>query len=196
MSLDSGSEPVRTNATWVSSLVVMLRGSAIGASLVTASKMSARAGVPLLARFKANEVKATAPPPLLIDVSVLLSSAPCVSELVLPVTRSCTRMSRVLLLSSSTRLLASEENATKRPSALIDGLSLSLSESGVRSSVDEVCRSWTKISRNVMPLVSPLARLPASEAKATNRPSALIDGVRLQLSPPAVSSSVVSVIRS
>ena len=141
ISLDSGSEPVRVNTICVSSLVVMVSGSAIGCSLVTARKISARAGVPSFARVSANEVKATAPPLLLIDGSILLASAVCVSEVVLPVIRSSTRMSRTLLVSSNARLLASEEKATNRPSALIDGVRLQLSPPAVSSCVVSVIRS-------------------------------------------------------
>lgn len=46
------------------------------------------------------------------------------TRVVVPVWRSCTKMSPVPLVSSATRLVASDWNATNRPSALISGAQL------------------------------------------------------------------------
>jgi hypothetical protein len=77
-------------------------------------------------RLSAQDSNATQRPSALI-AGFTLTSFPCtppvltLTRVVVPVWRSCTNTSSVLLLSSATRLLARDSNATQRPSALIDG---------------------------------------------------------------------------
>ena len=115
--------------------------------------------------------------------------------------RSWTKISAVLLVSPGTRSEAQDSKATKRPSALIEGLSLSGARAppigaeawppSLRTLTwtiftkpgssytpsPSVSRSRTKISR--APLVSFGTRFVASDAKATYRPSALMEGAKL-----------------
>src|SRR5437762_4951613 len=88
-------------------------------------------------------------------------------------------MSVAQLVSPATRLVAYDSKATKRPSALIEGLPLEPLPSvpallTLTRSVVPVHRSRTNTSCH--PLVSPATRLVESEVKATKRPSALIAG--------------------
>jgi hypothetical protein len=93
-------------------------------------------------------------------------------------------MSIRALVSLATRLLASLENATRRPSADgADMLKRSSSpvllpwfpcESTLTRTVSPVCRSCTKMSAT--PLVSPATRLLAQLVNDTYRPSGVSDG--------------------
>src|SRR5690349_676521 len=81
---------------------------------------------------------------------------------------------------SDKRLLASDQNATKRPSPLIEGPKLGPSGAAPPATTDafrsvSACTSKTKMSL-YSSFVSPGIRLVASELKATNRPSALTAG--------------------
>ena len=135
-------------------------------------------------RLVAVETKATKRPSALMATTPLppFPWFPVLSTLtrsVVPVCRSWTNTSEVPLVSPGTRLVDLELKATKRPLALIKGLSLSEfpwfpAPSTLMRSVIPVCRSWTNTSDR--PLVSPGTRLVARESKATKRPSALIDG--------------------
>jgi hypothetical protein len=105
-----------------------------------------------------------------------------------PVCRSWTKTSNAPFVSPRTRLLATDSNATKRPSALIAGDSLPPSawvpsEATLTRVVVPLCRSWTKMSEQAkgQGLVSPGTRLEAVDQKAMKRPSPLIAGVRLWL---------------
>src|SRR5438270_261408 len=91
-------------------------------------------------------------------------------------------MSLAPFVSPATRLFANEVNATKRPSAEIDGAKLvSLAcgpwESTLTRLVLPVLRSRTKTSP--APFGSPATRLLALDRNATNRPSAEIDAAKL-----------------
>src|SRR5579884_3565931 len=112
-------------------------------------------------------------------------------------------MSGAEFVSPGTRLSAADWKATNRPSPLIDGEALGWSdwppEPTLTRTVVARCRSRTKTS--VRWFVSPGTRLVASEAKATNRPSADSAGVTLARLPwtPLVSTltrSVAPVVRS
>src|SRR5215216_1881256 len=86
------------------------------------------------ARLSEDDSKATKRPSRLIAGAVppALASAPPVATLtrvVVPVWRSRTKTSGFLFRSPETRFVASDEKATKRPSALIAGSSLSWSPS-------------------------------------------------------------------
>ena len=89
---------------------------------------------------------------------------------------------RTPLVSPGTRLLATEEKATKRPSAEIEGMKLALSPwtppgpTLTRGSCPSGGRARTRRSA---PLVSPGTRLLAYEEKATKRPSAEIEELSL-----------------
>lgn len=95
---------------------------------------------------------------------------------------------------SSTRFVASESNATKRPSALIEGEALAPFASfeselidmrvvaGVQSAAAP--KHVSRINTSATPLLSPGTRFVASETNTTKRPSALIAGERL---PPSAS---------
>ena len=90
---------------------------------------------------------------------------------------------------SKMRLVAAESKATKRPSGLMEGEALAPLASipsgptdrrvvaGVQPDETPIQVSRRKMSAT--PLASPMTRLFASEANATNRPFALIDGERL-----------------
>src|SRR5439155_797933 len=80
-------------------------------------------------RFEASETKATKRPAAEIDGSLLSLFPSTPAELTLtlvmvPVSRSRTKTSPVPFVSPPTRFEASDQNATKRPSAEIDGLEL------------------------------------------------------------------------
>ena len=107
---------------------------------------------------------------------------------------SRTKISRRPFVSPATKLVASDSKATKRPSGLIDGAPLSLLASPPAVSTEtrtvlgvhpaapaQVSR--TKTSKTA--LVSPATRLMASDSKATKRPSALIEGLPLPVTPMA-----------
>src|SRR5206468_3661513 len=98
---------------------------------------------------------------------------------VVRVKRSWTNTSSRPLVSPGTRLVAAETKTTKWPSALIAGwwivsFASFPAPSTLTRSVMEVRRSCTNTSPN--PLVSPGARFLAHAAKATKRPSGVIDG--------------------
>ena len=106
-------------------------------------------------------------------------SGPRLIRTVFPVTLSCTNTSNQPFVSSGTRFVASERNATNRPSALIAGYELgplaSLpSLATLTRVVLPVLRSWTNTSH--MPLSSCATRLEAYDVNATNRPSWLMAG--------------------
>src|SRR5438552_3012338 len=114
-----------------------------------------------------------------------LSSFACVpvedtlTRFVVPVIRSWTKTSTAPLVSRPTRLVASLENATKRPSAEMAGVKLvpfasAPAEEMLTRSVVPVSRSRTNTS--VTPLVSPGTRLVASLGNVTKRPSAEMAG--------------------
>src|SRR5688500_10544860 len=98
-------------------------------------------------------------------------------------------MSGAALVSPGTRLPAPDSKATKRPSALWEGRALDWFASSATGPgpppagagptltrvVVRIRRSRTKMSARL--LVSLDTRLVASELKATNRPSAEIEGV-------------------
>src|SRR5439155_101270 len=105
---------------------------------------------------------------------------------VVAVSRSWTNTSVTPLVSTGTRLVASLEKATKRPSAETAGaknpaklssFACAPVEDTLTRLVAPVTRSWTKMS--TAPLVSRPTRLVASLAKATKRPSAEMAGVKL-----------------
>ena len=88
-----------------------------------------------------------------------------------PVWRSWTNTSSQPLVSPGTRLEAREWKATKRPSALMEGVQLVPlpwlpAESRLTLVVSPVWRSRTNTSE--VPLVSPGTRLEAPERKATD----------------------------
>jgi len=128
----------------------------------------------------------------------LLPSTPPLSvdtRCVCPVSRSLTKMSRVLFISpgTGTRLLAKLWKATKRPSADRVGCWLGLLPPTPPLSVDTrsvcpVCRFLTKMS--IVPLVSPATRLLAKLSKATKRPSAERAGLALKPLPSTPPLSV------
>jgi len=97
-----------------------------------------------------------------------------------PVAVEARKTSRAPLESLGTRLEASDENTTKAPSAETTGAKLSPSPSTPPGPTDSrvvVCWSRRRMNTSSWPLVSPGTRLSANEAKATTRPSALIDGL-------------------
>src|SRR5262252_4625540 len=98
-------------------------------------------------------------------------------------------MSSAKFVSFATRLLPDERKATKRPSALIDGLwpvAGVPSSAALISSVVPVLRSNTNTSE--LPLVSAgwlgRSKLLAIDANATKRPSALTDGAPIRFRKP------------
>ena len=126
--------------------------------------------------------------------------------------RSCTKTSKVPLVSLATRLEAADRKATKRPSALMTGPALKLfpgspalltltmvvdtKPGSSKTPSTSVSRSWTKTSPK--PLVSPNTRLEASDWKATKRPSALIAMGKARLPlfpwPPALETLTLVVL--
>src|SRR5438552_10226937 len=126
------------------------------------------------------------------------------TRFVVPVIRSWTKTSTAPLVSRPTRLVASLENATKRPAAEMAGVKLvpfasAPAEEMLTRPVVPVSRSRTNTS--VTPLVSPGTRLVASLGNATKRPSAEMAGAKLVpfASAPAeetLTRSVVPVTRS
>ena len=105
------------------------------------------------------------------------------TRVVMPVQRSWTKTSTLLLVSPATRLLASEEKATTRPSALMAGLDrMPMKPLGplpscprlltLTRSVLPVRRSRTKMS--AVSFVSPGTRSVARDENATNRPSGVM----------------------
>src|SRR5439155_233563 len=146
-------------------------------------------------RLGEAEQKATKRPSALTAGAPLpqLPWVPALSTLtrsVMPVCRSWTKTSAYPLVASATRLVAYDSKATKRPSALIEGLPLEPLPSvpallTLTRSVVPVHRSRTNTSCH--PLVSPGTRWVAREEKATKRPSALIAGL-LRVSPPLFAS--------
>ena len=124
---------------------------------------------------------------------------------VVPICRSRTNTSGCPLVSPGTRLVAADQKATKRPSALIAGEG-ELLPSAWAPVVVRLTRSVLPVSRSrtntsTTPLVSPGTRLVAPDWKATKRPSALIAGnplVSLPSSPAleTLTRSVVPACRS
>ncbi len=167
-------------------------------------------------RFVAELMNATKRPSAEIErpQSPLLSF-PCVPSVatltrsVVPLRRSRTKMSRRPFVSPATRFEAALWNATKRPSAEIEGARAGMSPllafpcvpsvATLTRSVVPLWRSRTKMSS--YPFVSPAMRFEAALPNATNRPSAEIEAPRLLPFPcaPAESTltrSVVPVWRS
>src|SRR3989344_139454 len=112
---------------------------------------------------------------------------PTLTRTVVFAPRSRMKTSCTALVSPATSVLASEKNATSRPSP--DGAAHPLqplpcvpSVATLTRVVAPVCRSRTKMSR--WPLVSPATRVLASDWNATYRPSALRAGRRLAPLPP------------
>ena len=107
-------------------------------------------------------------------------------------------------VSPGTRFVPKKLKRTRLPSGLIVASTLRPfacppAALTLTRSVVPVWRSWANTSTS--PLVSPVTRLVAKEEKATWRPSALIDGMKLMSfdSPPPVATltrSVVSAWRS
>src|SRR5438874_1644352 len=154
-------------------------------------------------RLVANDWKATHRP-------VAESEGPKLEELpwtpaestdtrtVCPVLRSCTKTSLTSFVSPATRLVANDWKATTRPVAESEGLELvSLpwvpAESTDTRTVCPVLRSCTKTSR--YSFVSPATRLVANDWKATTRPVAEIEGLKLLSLPwlPAESTDTRTV---
>jgi hypothetical protein len=143
-------------------------------------------------RFHANDSKATYRPSVEMagsKLSAFASPPPEASEIrvIVRVTRSRTKMSQSKASSPGTSVYEFDENATYRPSAEIDGSSLSpfdctppsLTDSSV---VMPVIVSWTKMSGS--PFVSPGTRLFAPDMNATYRP---FDEMELSTLPPSPS---------
>ena len=165
---------------WLASLATLTR------SVVSLSrswtKMSALPLVSPATRLLARDVNATKrPSALMASIPLLLfpwvPSLATLTRSVVSVTRSRTKTSNSSLVSPATRLLASELNATKRPSALMAGKRLCSSPSlpslaTLTRSVVPLSRSWTKTSSSK--LMSPATRLLAMDVNATKRPSALM----------------------
>jgi hypothetical protein len=98
---------------------------------------------------------------------------------VVPAARSRTNTSNRPFESPGTRFVANEANATRFPSALIEGVALELFpsvsfEATLTTSVVRVVNARTKMCR--CPFVPPGIRFDASDTNATARPSSLIDG--------------------
>src|SRR5438876_469355 len=142
--------------------------------------------------FPARDWKATVRPSALIvalklGLSPWTPPGPTLTRSVEAVSRSRTKTSQLALVSSGTRFVASDPNATNRPSALIAGKTLAPSASipalsTLTRSVDPVARSRTNTSEAL--LLSSGTRLVAFDVNATYRPSALIAGD--ELSPTTV----------
>jgi soluble P-type ATPase len=124
---------------------------------------------------------------------------------VVPACRSRRNTSKAASSTSpGTKLVASEPNATSRPSALsaappLLALACSSSLFTLTRSVVAVWRSRTNTS--LVKLVSPAARLSAKEVKATKRPSGLSTGPELSalacvLRPARLTRSVVPATRN
>src|SRR5207302_9890426 len=108
------------------------------------------------------------------------------SRSVVRVRRSWTKTSATPFVSPHTRFVASDQKTTKRPFALIEGPSLPRFASFPALSTLTRSVVWVRRSRtntSPPPLLSPGPRLVATEAKATNRPTALI--ARVEHSPSA-----------
>ena len=110
-----------------------------------------------------------------------------------PVWRSKTKASRWPFVSPSTRFVAADVNATRRPSPLIEGESLppfafAPASPTLTRVVVFAWRSRTKTS--LTSFESPATRFVADEENATNRPSVLIAGSKLSslASAPALST--------
>src|SRR5437763_1758153 len=142
-------------------------------------------------RLDATDVKVTNRPSPEIAGSLLprFPSAPPwprLTRLVLPLFRSRTNTSETAFVSPGTRLVASESKATNRPSAEIDGALLKAfastpAELTLTRVVLLVFRSRTKMSSAAFRSFG--TSVVAREVKATERPSAEIDGFVLPLSP-------------
>jgi hypothetical protein len=111
-----------------------------------------------------------APIPVIAGSQLLLFPCPpaldTLTRVVVPVCRSCTNTSSLPLVSPATRVDAVEENATRRPSALMAGVQLRPFPCPPRldmltRDVVPVCRSCTNTSK--FPLVSPATRLEAAD---------------------------------
>src|SRR6478609_10520582 len=88
-------------------------------------------------------------------------------------------MSCCPLVSPASRLVASDANATHRPSSEMDGKELGPSPCAPLSATLMRATCFVRLSRtntSVVPLVSPGTRLLASEWNATHRPSDDTDG--------------------
>src|SRR4029079_7770877 len=129
----------------------------------------------------------------------LLASAPVeltLARIVVPATRSCTKMSLALLLSPETRLIADDVKATKRTSPLIGGSIEGRSASPpavltLARVVVPAATSRTKMS--AAPLASEGSRSNATDWNTTRLPSSEISGS--MLSPLACRPLLDTLIR-
>ena len=126
-----------------------------------------------------------------------LPPSPAPTRAVRPVWPSWTKTSEARLASPGVTLPASVAKATNRPSPEIEGAKTSPFTWAplwprLTRVVRPEARSRTKMS--VSPLVSSRTRLVASEAKATNRPSAEIDGLKLAPLPGLPSEARLTLV--
>ena len=143
--------------------------------------------MPPATRFVASDEYATYRPSLLIE-GPKLRPFPCspvlvtLTLVVVPDCRSRTYTCPTPFVPPATRVVASDENATYRPSALMEASQLRLFPCSpvldtLTLVVVPVCRSRTNTSST--PFLSPATRFVASDENATYRPSPLIEGEEL-----------------